>query len=359
MTDKGLRKFRPHNVEKRLGKEDSLLLLNGHTIFSALKNKAVILMACNIRIRHVVPGIMRAAQELDAIVGYELARNEGNLQGGYTGQTPNTFFDMITGYARDAGLSVPFFIHADHTAVRDTGEEEFNTAKEIIDAAIEAGYSSVAIDASHNKMEDNIEISASLGKAVMDAGLGLEVEIGEIKLVREGGALSTVEESLEFIGGLQARGVLPDLLAINNGSKHGNYAKGEKVSIDLDRTKDIYNTVSKYGVSIAQHGITGTPLDTVGEFAEYGIRKGNVGTEWQNIAHRNMPEDLLGKLKEWSRNTGEDIKKATKVFKDEIDNIPDKNRKTTEEEAYQVAKNYITAFRACGTATMLRSELLT
>ena len=39
-------------------------------------------MACNTRIRHVVPGIMRAAEELDAIVGFEMAKSEGHIDGG-------------------------------------------------------------------------------------------------------------------------------------------------------------------------------------------------------------------------------------------------------------------------------------
>ncbi len=347
---------RPQNTAKKLG-NNKLLLLTSHKIFDTLKDKKVILMACNIRIKHAVPGIMRAADELDAIVGFELARSEGNLKGGYTGFTPYTFFDTIVDYANKFNYKKPFFIHADHTTVKDTSIEEFQTAEEIIKAAIEAGYTSVAIDASHNEVEHNIDITSKLGKIVQDAGLGLEAEIGEIKLVKEGGALSTVKESLEFIDGLKRNGVTPDLLAINNGSKHGNYAPGEEVHIDLKRTGEIFDAVKKYGVSIAQHGITGTPLEMVGQFADYGIRKGNVGTEWQNIAHKNLPKDLFTEMEKWCKDNDKDIKMATKPFKDIIDNIPDKYKKDTEEEAYARAKEYITAFRAKGTATMVLDAL--
>jgi len=183
------------------------------------------------------------------------------------------------------------------------------------------------------------------------------VEIGEIKLVKEGGALSTVEESLEFIEGLKENGIHPDLLAINNGSKHGNYAPGEEVHIDLKRTGDIYNAIKKYGVAIAQHGITGTPLELVGQFADYGIRKGNVGTEWQNIVHRHLPKDLAEEIKKWTEDNKEDIKKAAKPFKEKIDNIPTENKKAIEEEAYNTAKNFIKAFRAAGTASIVMDAL--
>jgi len=348
---------RPANAAKKLGKNNKLLALNGHSIFEALKDKKVIVMACNIRIKHAVPGILRAADELDAVVGFELARSEGNLKGGYTGFTPYTFFETIVDYANKLNYKKPFFIHADHTTVKDTSAEEFETAEAIIKAAIEAGYGSVAIDASHNEVEHNVDITSRLGKLVQDAGLGLEAEIGEIKLVKEGGALSTVEESLEFVGGLNKNGVNPDLLAINNGSKHGNYAPGEEVHIDLKRTGEIYEAVRKYGISIAQHGITGTPLELVGKFADYGIRKGNVGTEWQNIAHRHLPKDLFREMEKWCKDNNKDIKMATKLFKDKIDNIADKYKKETIDEAYLRAKEFITAFRAKGTATMVMEAL--
>lgn len=356
MIEKVLEK-RPKNAIKKLGKDNKLLLLSGHAIFDVLRDKKAIIMACNIRIRHVVPGIMRAAGELDAIVGYELARSEGNLKGGYTGQTPYTFFDMIIDYANKLNFAKPFFIHADHTTVKDTSEEEFKTAESVIKAAIDAGYTSVAIDASHNEVGDNIEISSKLGKLVQDAGSGLEVEIGEIKLVKEGGALSTVEESLEFIEGLRENGIHPDLLAINNGSKHGNYAPGEEVHIDLERTGEIYKAIKKYNVCIAQHGITGTPLDLVGQFADYGIRKGNVGTEWQNIVHRHLPTDLSEEIKRWMEENKEDIKKATKPFKEKIDNISEEYKRAIEEEAYKTAKEFIRAFRAEGTASAVIKAL--
>ena len=349
--------MRPENTIKKLEKDNKLLLLSGHSIFDILRDKKVIIMACNIRIKHATPGIMRAAEELDAIVGYELARTEGNLQGGYTGQTPYTFFDMVTGYADKLGFTKPFFIHADHTTVKNTSEEEFKIAESVIKAAIDAGYTSVSIDASHNEIDDNITISSKLGKLVQDASLGLEVEIGEIKLVKEGGALSTVEESLEFIEGLKKNGINPDLLAINNGSKHGNYAPGEEIHIDLKRTGDIAKAIRKYGVTIAQHGITGTPLELMGQFADYGIRKGNVGTEWQNIVYRHLPEDLSEEIKKWVEENKQPLKKATKPFKEKIDNIPEKNKKAIEEEAYTRAKEYIKAFRAEGTASIVLKAL--
>ena len=82
---------RPAQVAKKLGSASKVLLVSSDPVFRALKDHKVIIMACNTRIKHVIPGIMRAAQDLDAIIAFELAKSEGNLKGGYTGMDPYIF----------------------------------------------------------------------------------------------------------------------------------------------------------------------------------------------------------------------------------------------------------------------------
>ncbi|MBN1755567.1 class II fructose-bisphosphate aldolase [bacterium] len=346
---------RPENVRKVLGSKSKLCVLNSADIFSRFLEDRLIFMACNIRIKHVVPGIMKAAQELDAILGFELAKSEGGITGGYTGQTPRQFVEMLIEYGESMDYTVPFFIHADHISVKDTSENQLREAQELIQAQLEAGFSSFAIDASHNELPDNIEITLKLVPPILKAGLGLEVEVGEI--AGSQGKLTTVEEALEYISTLKKNGVNMNLLAISNGSKHGNYDPEEEVHIDLERTGQIYDAIKPYGVSIAQHGITGTPLHLIGSFADYGIRKGNVGTNWQNIAHQGLPENLMKDINKWVQENGQPIKKATKVFKEQIDNIPSSNVKQIQESAYHSALDFIKSFRAQGSASLLFERL--
>jgi fructose-bisphosphate aldolase class II len=350
--------LRPEYIREKLGRKSKVCLLNSHDIFRVLKDQQVIVMACNARIKHVVPGIMRAAEELDAVVGLELAKTEGSVDGGYTGQTPEIFFQTAVGYAETIGFSKPFFIHGDHTTVKDASPEAIHSAEEQIEAELEAGYTSIAIDASFNELEDNIRITSQLAALISPHGLGLEVEVGEVKSAGQEAKLTTVAEATGFIDGLAENDVHPDLLAINNGSKHGNYLEGEKVSIDLERTGQIFDAIRPKGLCIAQHGITGTPLEIVGKFADYGIRKGNVGTEWQNVAHRFLPKDLFDQMKKWADGQKKDIKFATRQFKREIDSIPQKNVDQIEQEAYEVACSFITGFRARNSASLVKKRLL-
>ena len=285
-----LKKFVPENAANKIPAGSPACPLNGRDVFKALAPHKVIVMACNIRIPSVIPGIMKAAAELGAVVAFELAKSEGDLAGGYTGMTPDIFVSTILSYAGKTGFNLPFVIHGDHITVKNASEKEVEGARALIAAEIAAGYTCFAIDASFNPIPDNARITADLSRPITERGLGLEVEVGEIKSAGSESNLSTVAEAVELMDLLAKAGVKADLLAVNNGSKHGNYLEGEKIFIDLDRTGEIYKAVhGKYGVSIAQHGITGTPLHLIGKFADYGIRKGNVGTQWQNVAHAGLP----------------------------------------------------------------------
>ncbi len=356
VTDRVLA-LRPPNATAKLSQGSKTCLLNSKDILKVLKDKKVIVMACNTRIKHVIPGIMRAAEELDAVVAFELAKSECTVGGGYTGFDPESYFNTVVGYAEELKFTRPFFIHGDHVTVKNTSQKAIESARELVEAELAAGYTSFAIDASFNELNDNIAITTQLAKPIVARGIGLEVEVGEIKSAGQEHALTTVDEAATFVSSLRSNGIHPDMLAINNGSKHGNYLEGEKISIDLERTGQIYEAIKDAGVVIAQHGITGTPLHLVGRFADYGIRKGNVGTQWQNIAHKGLPADLMAEMKAWAKENNKDIKMATRPFKNRIDAIPTESRKAMEEMAYAEAKEFLTAFRAPGTASAVIETL--
>lgn len=348
---------RPDSIKAKLGSKSKVCLLNGRDIFHTVRDHQMIMMACNTRIKHAIPGIMRAAQELDAIVGFEIAKSEGNIDGGYTGMTPQIFFETLIDYAEKTGFEMPFFIHGDHITVKNTSDKQIEEGRALIEAELKAGYTSFAVDASFNEHEDNIHITSILAKPIMEAGWGIEVEVGEIKSAGQSAEITTVEEATSFISALLDNGIHPNLLAINNGSKHGNYLEGEEININLNRTGEIYQAIKKHDIRIAQHGITGTPLHIVGKFAEYGIRKGNVGTHWQNVAHEYIPTDLMSRMKQWAQTEGKNIKMATKPFKKEIDDIPAENVKAIVDEAHRTACELIKAFRADGSASFLNEYI--
>jgi fructose/tagatose bisphosphate aldolase len=271
---KDLLAHRPLNVLARFENEP-MALVSGRDIAAAAKETGSIALAGNARNALVIKGLLKAARELDAPVLIELAKSES----AYCGAT----YDNIPGYAlkysAELGHGVIFALHVDHYAIK--GADDLKKGVSHLARIIENGFTSVAIDASHLNDYANLCATRDLGTWI-PSPIGLEVEVGEIK---GAGELSTVAEALYFIGGLNAWGVFPDYLAISNGSLHGTYdaSAGVTEGIDLVRTKEIADAIAPYGVSIAQHGISGTPFDKVSQFPKYGINKGNVATLFQNV----------------------------------------------------------------------------
>lgn len=340
--------------------------VNGAKVWDALQDKKVIIMACNTRNPLVVPGILKAAQELDAVVAFELSKREiylTNVEGLYpegdhslSGMTPQSYADIVNDYAEDYPDAM-YFLHGDHIQIKSISTQMIYEAQDLIALEIESGHTSFGLDPSFLPIPENVAILMTLARPIIENGLGLEAELGEITTAK---GYTTVEEAIEYLKRLNDGGVNPHLLAINNGSKHGNYDPGEKVQVATDRTREIYEAT---GMRIAQHGITGTPMDQITEFAEAGVLKGNVGTEWQNILLNSLP-GLEDKYAKWAAAKKEalgleklGIEYANAPFFEETMNLPAEDKERVTEAAYKRAKELFQAFRSDGTGAIVREYL--
>lgn len=369
--------------------------LQGNVVFNALKDEKAIILACNPRIiPGVAKGVFRAAKDLDAALIMELARTECNHKVGYTGLTPATFSKFLMEANNKVKHDI-WVLHADHIGVKEGTPEEIQEIKEMITAQVKAGYTSFAIDASHlfnfkgktieEELEPNIKATIEIGnhikKEMKGKDFGLEVEVGEIgRKDNEGMVLTKPKEAVTFIKKLTQAGFSPNLIAIANGSTHGNiYDEHGKLiaqtTINIKQTKAVAKALKDNGfdVRIAQHGITGTPLDIIDKQFPHGIiLKGNVATLFQNIvfdALKKYHSDLYNEMFEWvlknkpiaGKKTeeifGKNSKYAPKVFFDRIYSMSEECKKEIEEESYKAASDHIKAFHSQGTASKVR-ELL-
>ncbi|MDR1741696.1 MAG: class II fructose-bisphosphate aldolase [Synergistaceae bacterium] len=302
----GLLKRRPLNV-RALWEDENVALVSGRDIYAACKELGCIALAANARNPLTAKGVLRAAKKLDAAVVIEVAKSENDYCFGNFENLPS----LAVKFSKELGDGVVFAMHVDHYAIK--GPADVNKAVSQIPTLVERGWTSVAIDASHLRDYDNLMATRDVAMSI-PAYLGLEAEVGEIK---GPGVLSTVEDALYFIGGLNAWGIYPDLLAISNGSQHGTYdtSLGQAEGIDLQRTLEIAKAVAPFGVSIAQHGISGTALSKVEEFHEFGINKGNVATLFQNVVFGLKMDPETGNA---DTSTGSYVKESGRGVSDKL-----------------------------------------
>ncbi|MFH1835619.1 MAG: class II fructose-bisphosphate aldolase [Methanobacteriota archaeon] len=286
----------------------------GKDLFEAIRGKPHSIMAANIRTKASLQGIMEAAQETGSPVLFEIAMSEL----GYTGFTPQSFVETIKAEAKRLGFDQPYAIHGDHITIKENTPEAVQKAEDLLNAQIDAGFTSFAIDASHcfdvnaptkrEALRDNIEITTRLARIIQERAprASIEVEVGEIghKDKATGNQeITTVEEAVAFVSGLAENGINPDLLAVHNGTEHGNAfdAQGNPVpqlGIDLQRTREVTDAIAEHKlVGITQHGTTGTALEHLSKFVDAGIKKVNVATHFQNIVMDTVP--FRPEIDEW------------------------------------------------------------
>jgi len=184
---------------------------------------------------------------------------------------------LVDSICNELGITVPVAIHADHYGIKN--DKDIAIAKLEIPTMFEAGITSIAIDASHLPDDKNLLANIELSPYV-PVWAGLETEVGEIK---GNAGLSTVQEALFLIQGLNANSIFPDWIALNNGTTHGIEASDQGIRVPL--TAEIHEALMPYKVSGAQHGTSGNSSERLREIAaKTNTTKANVATALQMIS---------------------------------------------------------------------------
>ena len=273
---KALEVGRPPNIQK-LFPNSKALIVSGKYIDRAMRKKGkAIAMAANGRNSFVIRGVLQAAQQANACLIIEIARSEGGASA-YCAVNFWNLARIVDAFCNEMGITIPVAIHADHYGIKKP--EDIEPAKQEIPSLFEAGVTSIAIDASHLPDDQNLLANLELNPFVPDWA-GLETEVGEIK-GKQG--LSTVDEALFLIQGLNANGIFPDWIALNNGTTHGIEKSDKGIQVDL--TRKIHLALETYGVSGAQHGTSGNSSERLRAIAEQThTTKANVATALQMIS---------------------------------------------------------------------------
>ncbi|MCX8151254.1 MAG: class II fructose-1,6-bisphosphate aldolase [Candidatus Bathyarchaeota archaeon] len=215
----------------------------------------------------------------------------------------------IVGLAKAAAqLSpVPVAVHLDHG-------ENF----EIASTCVNLGFSSVMIDGSFLKFEENIALTKRVVDIAHPRGVSVEAELGKLagveeRSVEEKDAILTDPDSAkEFV---EQTGV--DTLAVAIGTSHGAYKFKSEAKLDLDRLKSISEKVSiplvlhgassvpqwlvekatKYGATLS--GAKGIPEDQYKEAISLGIAKINIDTDLRLAFTATVREVLANSPKEF------------------------------------------------------------
>ncbi|XHH09810.1 MAG: class II fructose-1,6-bisphosphate aldolase [Candidatus Bathyarchaeia archaeon] len=165
----------------------------------------------------------------------------------------------ITSIVKNAGkeATVPLTMHLDHG-------EDYETAIKCVDA----GFTSVMIDGSFLKYEENIAVTKRVVDYAHAKGASVEAELGKLAGVEERSVeekdaiLTDPNNAIDFV---ERTGV--DTLAVAIGTSHGAYKFKSASKLDLDRLKIIND---KVGIPLVLHGASSVPAWICEKAVKYG-----------------------------------------------------------------------------------------
>jgi fructose-bisphosphate aldolase class II len=188
------------------------------------------------------------------------------------------FLEAMIRTAEEVFPEAIFAVHLDH------GTED--TCYDSIDSGF---YSSVMIDASHEKFEKNIEITRRVADRAHAKGVVVEAELGQLGGVEEDvvGSVCLTEpaQAAEFV---EKSGC--DSLAVAIGTSHGAYKFSGSQGLRMDRLAEIQKAVPK-DFPLVMHGSSSVPKEWVDRINAAGGKMKNASGVPEN---QYLPASKLG-----------------------------------------------------------------
>ncbi len=219
-----------------------------------------------------VKAILSAAEEAKSPVIIASSDRMVDFLGGF-----KAIADLVSNIGDELEITVPVVMHLDHG---QTISRCF--------AAIDAGYSSVMYDGSHDPIDKNIADTKRVVKHAHKNGVTVEAEIGTVG-GNEDGLVSGINyadfnESVQLV---EESGV--DALAAALGSVHGKYVGEPKLGF-----KEMEAIAAAIEVPLVLHGASGIPLDQLKKAISKGHAKVNINTEmnmaWIEAVRQSMAQ---------------------------------------------------------------------
>ena len=239
------------------------VLVNGNKILQDAKKGKYAVPQFNINNLEWTKNILEECQELNIAVILGVSEGAAKYMGGY-----KVVADMVKALMEELNITIPVCLHLDHGT-------NFESCKK----AIDAGFSSVMIDASKHEIEENIRITKEVVDYAHQFDVTVEAEVGHIGGTEDNitatSSNATLEDCLTLVNGTGIDSLAPAL-----GSVHGLY-KGDP-NLDFETMAEINNNLE---IPLVLHGGTGIPDYDIKKAISCGISKININTELQIAWH--------------------------------------------------------------------------
>ena len=242
------------------------MLVNGKKMLNEARLNRSVVYHFNINNLEWAKIILEECNRLNVPVIIGASEGAIKYMGGY-----DVVVSMVKALIKDLNIQNDVCLHLDHGS-------SFESCK----AAIDAGFTSVMIDASKLELLDNIRVTRSVVDYAHQFGVTGEAEIGHVGGVEDDVAgnvlLADFDECVRFV-----RDTEIDSLAPAIGTVHGIY-KGE-LNIDYDLIMQLHDNLD---IPLVMHGGSGLDHSVLKKAILCGISKINVNSDIQDVWHQAL-----------------------------------------------------------------------
>lgn len=247
------------------------MLVNTKAVLNKAREEKYAIPQFNINNLEWTRFILEACEEKRSPVILGASESAISYMGGY-----HTVVNLVESLIMDLQITVPVILHLDH-----------GKSLESCNRALEAGFSSVMIDASSYPLEKNIQITNEVVECAKKYGATVEGEIGTISNHNDVVEHTNAEETIAYTMHTHL-----DSLAPAVGSVHGMSEKGK---LDFGMISTI---AEKTRMPLVLHGGSGIDSDQIKRAVDKGICKINFNTELQ-MAWANSVREFLKNTQEY------------------------------------------------------------
>ncbi|EUJ32282.1 ketose-bisphosphate aldolases family protein [Listeria floridensis FSL S10-1187] len=247
------------------------MLVSGKEILAVAKEQGFAVPAFNAGSGQLLNAVMEACEEAQSPVMIAIHPDELSF-------LTDSFVAQVKDLANHT--KIPVCIHLDHGA-----------SYEQVIHAIQLGFTSVMIDASHLPYEDNVASSQRVVAAAHAVGVSVEAELGTIGDTGntvEGGVSEVIytdpKVAQDFI---DKTGV--DSLAVAIGTAHGIYPKDVDPKLRLDILEEIEKATD---IPLVLHGGSSNPDEEIAKAVTMGVNKINISSDIKIVFANKLREIL-------------------------------------------------------------------
>lgn len=215
--------------------------------------------------------VLSAAEEEKSPVILGVTENAVRYFGGFS-----VAVAIAKALMKEMKITVPVALHLDHGS-------SFEKCK----AAVDAGFTSVMIDASHLPFVENVKLTEQVVKYAHNHGVSVEAELGSIGgeedgVISKGTLYADPKECVELV---KRTGI--DCLAPALGSVHGPYNGEPKLGFEEMKLISLSTRIP-----LVLHGGSGLPTEHIKKAISLGTAKINVNAD-NHLAFSKTIRDIL------------------------------------------------------------------